>query len=163
MSEVPLDEALTDALARQRTVDYIVQTLQRLPAGWTVGFQAPGRRPGSAGSGPVGPHGEWNFEVLYHVWGYGAKNVDDAFEEMVAVWQSWDWLDTVQPRGSEPKRSAHGHTPDHYVFDLRCRSVGLSLIWGSPYYPASGSEYGGVMPSLITKDGPQSYLPPEKL
>ncbi|WP_286142212.1 hypothetical protein [Mycobacterium sp. D16Q16] len=153
---------LTDELARQRTIEHIVHTLQQLPDGWIVGFQAPGRGPRSAGSGAVGPNGEWNFYTGYWIWGYGDLTGDDVFDAFVKLWNSWGWIDSV---GSDipQKKSARGHTPDGYQFDIQ-RGVhgGVGTSWTSPYFPASGSAYGGVMPSIITKDGPQSYEQPQR-
>ncbi|MEN4422914.1 hypothetical protein [Mycobacteroides chelonae] len=153
---------LTDAHARQRTIEHIVHTLQQLPDGWIVGFQAPGRGPLGAGSGAVGPNGEWNFYVSYWVWGYGDLSGDDVFDAFVNVWNSLGWIDSVES-SSPHKRSARGCTPDGYRFDIRrAQHGGVGTSWTSPYYPASGSAYGGVMPSIITKDGPQSYDQPER-
>ncbi|WP_286142106.1 hypothetical protein [Mycobacterium sp. D16Q16] len=153
---------LTDALARQRTVEHIVHTLQHLPDGWTAGFERPGRRPSGASSGPIGPDGSWNLYVSYWVWGYDDLTGDDVFDAFVKLWDSWGWIDSV---GSDipEKKSAYGHTPDGYHFDIR-RGIhgGVALTWTSPFFPASGSSYGGVMPSIITKDGPQSYEQPQR-
>ncbi|WP_396912647.1 hypothetical protein [Mycolicibacterium sp.] len=162
MTELKIDPELNDALARQQTVDHIVHTLQQLPDGWIVGFQAPGFRPLSAGSGAVGPNGSWNFYVRYWVWGYDDMPSDDVFDMFTETWDSWGWIDSVQSDNPR-KRSAYGQTPDGYRFDIR-RGVhgGVSMGWMSPYYPASGSAYGGVMPSIITKDGPQSYEQPQR-
>ncbi|WP_074253760.1 hypothetical protein [Mycobacteroides abscessus] len=153
---------LTDELARQGTVEHIVETLRHLPSGWIVGFQAPGFRPLSASSGPIGPNGEWNFYVRYWVWGYGDLTSDDVFETFVNLWSGLGWIDSVGSDNSQ-KKSARGHTPDGYHFDVR-RGVhgGVSMGWTSPFFPSLGSAYGGVMPSIITKDGPQSYDQPQR-
>lgn len=156
------DPKLTDELARQRTIEHVVHTLQQLPDGWIVGFQRPGWNPrGHAWSG-VATEREWEFFVHYWVWGYGDLTGDDVFDEFVKLWDSWGWIDSV---GSDipQKKSARGHTPDGYHFRIR-RGVhgGVSVSWASPHFPASGSAYGGVMPSIITKDGPQSYEQPQR-
>lgn len=153
---------LTDALARQRTVEHIVETLKHLPDGWIVGFQAPGRGPLSAGSGPVGPNGSWNFSISYWVWGYGDLTGDQVFDAFINVWNSWGWIDSL--RSDTPsKRSAYGHTPDEYYFNMR-RGIhgGVAVTWTSPYFPAPESRYNDLMPSIITKDGPQSYDDPHR-
>jgi hypothetical protein len=156
------DPKLTDALARQRTIEHIVHTLQQLPDGWIVGFQRPGWNPLSAGSGVAGPIGTWGFCVDYWVWGYGDLTGDDVFDAFVELWDSWGWIDSV---GSDipQKKSARGHTPDGYQFSIR-RGVhgGVSVSWTSPYFPAPSSRYVGLMPSIITKDGPQSYDDPHR-
>lgn len=153
---------LTDTLARQRTVEHIVETLKHLPDGWIVGFQRPGWNPLSASSGPIGPNGEWSFYVIYWVWGYGDLTGDQAFDAIVNVWNSWGWIDTVEP-ADLPTRAAFGHTPDGYHFDVqRGAHGGVGISWTSPFFPTSGSAYGGVMPSIITKDGPQSYEQPQR-
>ncbi|SHO95813.1 Uncharacterised protein [Mycobacteroides abscessus subsp. bolletii] len=160
MTAPQIHSDLTDELARQRTVEHIVHTLQQLPDGWIVGFQAPGRGPRSAGSGAVGPNGEWNFYVGYWIWGYGDLTGDDVFDAFVKLWDSWGWIDSV---GTDipQKKSAHGHTPDGYHFDIQ-RGVhgGVGTSWISPYFPTPNSRYDGLMPSIITKDGPQSYDDP---
>ncbi|WP_236746479.1 hypothetical protein [Mycobacteroides abscessus] len=155
------DPKLTDELARQRTIEHVVHTLQQLPDGWIVGFQRPGWKPLGAWSG-VASEGEWEFSVDYWVWGYGDLTGDEVFEAFVKLWESWGWIDSA---GSDipQKKSARGHTPDGYHVGIR-RGVhgGVSMQWTSPYFPASGSAYGGVMPSIITKDGPQSYEQPQR-
>lgn len=125
-------------------------------------IQAPGRGPLSAGSGAVGPRGYWNFYVKYWVWGYGDLAGDDVLEAFVRVWDSWRWIDSTEPR-TAMIRTAYGHTPDKYRFDMS-RGVhgGVGMSWMSPYFPASGSDYGGAMPWIITKDGPQSYEQPRR-
>ncbi|MGH3955396.1 MAG: hypothetical protein ACRDTI_15325 [Mycobacterium sp.] len=153
---------LTDELARQRTVEHIVHTLQHLPDGWIVGFQAPRFRPLSASSGPIGPNGEWNFDVGYWVWRDGDLTGDQVFDTFLNLWNSWGWIDSTEPADSQT-RAAYGRTPDGYRFQIyRGIHGGVALTWTSPYYPASGSAYGGVMPSIITKDGPQSYEQPQR-
>ncbi|WP_234809161.1 hypothetical protein [Mycobacteroides saopaulense] len=153
---------LTDALARPRTIEHCVHTLQHLPDGWIVGFQAPGRGPLSASSGPVGPNGEWNFYVSYWVWGYGNLTGDEVFDAFVKVWTDWGWVETTDPAGSQT-RAAYGRTPDGYHIKIyRGVHDGVAITWTSPYFPASGSAYGGAMPSIISKDGPQSYEQPQR-
>lgn len=153
---------LTDELARQRTVEHIIHTLQHLPDGWIVGFQRPGWNPLSAGSGAVGPGGEWNFSVGYWIWGYGDLTGDQVFDAFVNVWKSWGWIDMVEPTTSLV-RAADGHTPDQYRFDIqRPPHDGVAMTWTSPYFPAPNSRYDGLMPSIITKDGPQSYDDPHR-
>lgn len=163
MTAPQIHSDLTDALARQRTIEHIVHTLQHLPDGWIVGFQRPGWNPLSAGSGAVGPDGSWNFYIRYWVWGYGDLSGDQVFDSFVNIWNSWGWIDSV---GSDipQKKSAHGHTPDGYHLDIR-RGVhgGVSMGWMSPYFPPPGPNYeDSVMPSIITKDGPQSYDQPQR-
>ncbi|RIS77986.1 hypothetical protein D2E44_22530 [Mycobacteroides abscessus] len=163
MNAPQIHHDLTDELARQRTIEHIVNTLQHLPEGWIVGFEAPGRRPGSAGSGAVGPTGEWNFFIGYWVSGYGNLSGDEVFETFVQLWDSWGWIDSV---GSDipQKKSAHGHTPDGYQFDIQRGVHGsVSTSWTSPYFPTPNSPHeDSVMPSIITKDGPQSYEQPRR-
>jgi len=162
MTDSLFDPNLTDVLARQRTVDHIVETLQALPDGWIVGFQRPGRPARSAGSGAVGPNGTWNFYIGYWVWGYGDMTGDEVFDAFMSVWSAWGWIDSI-PSDNPRKRSAHGHTPDGYRFDIR-RGIhgGVGMTWMSPYFPAPESPYDSVMPSIITKDGPQSYEQPQR-
>ncbi|KRQ29940.1 hypothetical protein AOT83_10895 [Mycobacteroides sp. H001] len=153
---------LTDELARQRTIEHIVHTLQQLPDGWIVGFQRPGWNALSAGSGAVGPNGEWNFDVGYWVWGYGDLSGDEVFEAFVEVWDSWGWIESTESADSLT-RAAYGHTPDGYHFDIqRGAHDGVGTSWTSPYFPAPESRYDGLMPSIITKDGPQSYDDPHR-
>lgn len=160
MSQSFIEPNLTDALVREQTVQHIVATLRELPDGWTVGFQAPGYGPRSAGSGAVGPNGAWNMHVGYWVWGYGDLTGDQVFDEFVRIWDSWGWIESAEAPESRT-RAAYGYTPDHYEFKLmRYTHDGVGMSWISPYYPASGSDYGGPMPSIITKDGPQSYVQP---
>ncbi|SIM26299.1 Uncharacterised protein [Mycobacteroides abscessus subsp. abscessus] len=162
MNAPQIHPELTDALARQRTIEHIVETLKHLPDGWIVGFQRPGFRPLSAGGGPVGPNGSWDFSVSYWVWGYGDLTGDEVFDTFLKLWDGWGWIDSAEPADSQT-RAAYGHTPDRYRFQIyRGIHDGVALTWTSPYYPASGSAYGGVMPSVITKDGPQSYEQPQR-
>lgn len=155
------DPKLTDELARQRTIEHIVHTLQQLPDGWIVGFQRPGRNPLGAWSG-VASEGEWVFSVDYWVWGYGDLTGDEVFDTFLTVWNAWGWIDSAEPAESRT-RDAYGHTPDGYRFTIyRGIHDGVQVSWASPHFPASGSAYGGVMPSIITKDGPQSYEQPQR-
>lgn len=160
MTAPQIHPKLTEALARQRTAEHIVGTLKHLPDGWIVGFQAPGFRPLSAGSGAVGPNGEWNFDVGYWVWGYGDLSGDEVFDAFVNVWNTWGWIESAEPADS-PTRSAFGRTQDGYRFDIYRGARGsVSMSWTSPYFPAPESRYDGLMPAIITKDGPQSYDDP---
>lgn len=164
MSELQIDPDLTDAIARQRTVEHIVATLQQLPDGWVARRGAPRQRATSAASGLIGADGMWNFQVGYWIWSGRQEaadrlirlpEADKVFDGFVGVWSSWGWIDSVRP-GSPRRRSAQGHTPDGYRFDIR-RGIhgGVSTNWTSPYFRSAGPARGGVPPGKITKDGPQ--------
>ncbi|EIT89812.1 hypothetical protein MA4S0116R_3585 [Mycobacteroides abscessus 4S-0116-R] len=162
MTAPQIHPELTDAMVRQRTVEHIVHTLQHLPNGWTASFERPGRKPSGASSGPVGPDGSWNLYVRYWILGYGDLPGDDVFDAFANLWASWGWIESVDPASSQT-RAALGRTPDQYQCEIaRGINGGVSTTWMSPYFPASGSAYGGVMPSIITKDGPQSYEQPQR-
>ncbi|KRQ30091.1 hypothetical protein AOT83_10900 [Mycobacteroides sp. H001] len=155
------DPKLTDALARQRTIEHVVHTLKQLPDGWIVGFQRPGRNPRGRSWSGVASEGEWEFFVHYWVWGYGDLTGDEVFDTFLKVWDSWGWIDSAEPADSQT-RVADGHTPDGYRFQIH-RGIhdGVNVGWSSPYYPAPESHYESPMPSIITKDGPQSYGQPQ--
>ncbi|CPW67453.1 hypothetical protein [Mycobacteroides abscessus] len=162
MTQSLFDPNLTDALVRQRTVEHIVYALRQLPDGWIVGFQRPGWNPLSAGSGPVGPNGTWNFDVGYWIWGYGDLTGDQVFDALVNLWSGWGWIVSTEPAHSRT-RAAYGRTHDGYELRLkRGMHGGVSMGWMSPYFPPPISRYDGLIPSIITKDGPQSYEQPQR-
>lgn len=162
-----VDPDLTEVALREGIVYYVIEILKRLPDGLVVGFQAPGLKPGSCGSGPLGPGGAWNFQTSYRVWGYPVGANDAVFDAVKALFDAWGWTygyERIRPddrvvrarTSADPKRS----------FDVvvsRFPHGGISMRWTTPYYPGEHADRDTTrmrMPSEITKDGIRSWKPP---
>ncbi|WP_232785229.1 hypothetical protein [Mycobacteroides chelonae] len=144
----------------------IIEVLKHLPDGLVVGFQEPGGPAGSCGGGPMGPGGSWNFQTSYWVWGFpeGASHqVLDAFKRL---FDSWGWSYRYEEGDGDRHLDARTSTNDkvaYYVSVSTYAHGGVTMEWTSPYYPAeyADTETTGMrMPSVITKDGIQSWKPP---
>jgi hypothetical protein len=162
-----VDTQLTEVAVREGIVRYIIEVLKHLPEGLVVGFQEPGGPAGSCGAGPMGPGGSWNFQTSYWVWGFpeGANHqVFDAFKRLFDGW-GWSYRYNGTERG---RRTVYGRTSTnekfaYYVSVSTYAHGGVTMEWTSPYYPAeyADTETTGMrMPSVITKDGIQSWKPP---
>lgn len=162
-----VDTQLTEVAVREGIVHYIIEILKLLPDGLIVGFQEPGGPAGSCGSGPMGPGGSWNFQVGYWVWGFpeGAnQQTFDAFKRLFDTW-GWTYQDDANGRGRR-NVDARTSTDRKHAFHVTVSTYahgGVTMSWTSPYYPAkyADTETTGMrMPSVITKDGIQSWKPP---
>lgn len=159
---------LTEVAVRRAIVQYIIEILGSMPDGLVVGYQAPGRGgPGGTSSGPVGPRGSWNLETSYRVWGFpegpGSDVVFDAFKRL---FDAWGWTYRYDDGTSERNLSGWTDTDRKYAFHVnitRFSHGGVSMRWTSPYFAAKHADSdrtGPSMPSVITKDGIQSWEPP---
>lgn len=162
-----VDPELTEVALREGIVYYIVELLKQLPDGLVVGFQAPGRKPGSCGSGPFGPKGAWNFQTSYQLWGYPTGANDAVFDAFKALFDAWGWTYSYEPvRPDDRVVRARTSSDPKQSFDVvvsRFPHGGISMKWTTPYYPGEHADRdttGMRMPSEITKDGIRSWKPP---
>jgi hypothetical protein len=159
---------LTEVAVRQAIVQYIVEILASMPDGLTVGYREPGQHaPLGASSGPVGPRGSWNFETSYWLWGFpkgpGSDVVFDAFKRL---FDAWGWTYRYDEGGNERNLSGWTDADRKYAFHVnitRYSHGGVAMTWTSPFFAAKHADTdrtGPNMPSVITKDGIQSWDPP---
>jgi len=161
-----VDPELTEVAVRQAIVHYIVEILKLLPDGLTVGFQGNGHPALGVSAGPLGPGGSWNLEANYWVLGYPAGAGDAVFEAFKLLFDAWGWSYRYDEDGRSRDLDAWTDKNRKYAFHVnitRYEHGGLAMTWSSPYYPAeyADTEKGEMrMPSVITKDGIQSWEPP---
>lgn len=162
-----VDLELTEAGVCRGITWYTIEILKHLPDGLTVGFQAPdGGAMGSCGSGPFGPRGAWNFQVGYRVWGFPPGANYQLVDDVKRLFDAWGWTDRYEVNGG--KRHLYGQTSTDgkraYQVAVETYPHGQVFItWTSPYYPGDtvDHEFTGMrVPSVITKDGIQSWEPP---
>jgi hypothetical protein len=173
-----VDQELTEAAVRQGVVRYIVEILKAVPKliGYdlTVGFKAPrGGSVGSAGSGAMGPGGAWNFQVSYKIWGFPEGSQGEVFDAFKRLFDQWGWtyryVEVARDDRSVDARTSEGGVKtktSYHVTVSQYPHGGISMVWTSPYFPGSAAMRSGpgyqVMPSVITKEGAQSYEQPDR-
>jgi hypothetical protein len=161
-----IDPELTEVAVREAIVHYIVEILKLLPDGLTVGFQGEGRPALGVSSGPLGPGGSWNFQANYWVLGYPQGANDAVFDAFKRLFDGWGWAYRYEDDGRSRVLAAWTDKTRRFAFHVkvtRYEHGGLAMTWTSPYYPAefADTEKGEMrMPSVITKDGIQSWEPP---
>lgn len=159
---------LTEAGVRKAIVQYVIEILRSMPDGLVVGYQEkPGGATGGTSSGPVGPGGSWNLQTTYGVWGFpkkhGSDTVFDAFRRLFAAW-GWTYRDDEDPTERNLSGWTNTNRKDAFHVNItRYSHGGMSMTWTSPFFPAKHAftkKAGVKMPSVITKDGIQSWVPP---
>jgi hypothetical protein len=160
-----VDLELTEVVVRRAIVHYIIEILKLLPDGLAVSFQPHGLPALGVSAGPL-PGRPWTLQVSYWVSGYPSGASDAVFDAFKGLFDAWGWSYRYQDDGSSRDLDAWTDENRKFAFHVnitRYDHGGVAMTWDSPYYPAENADTettGMRMPSVITKDGIQSWEPP---
>ncbi|MFG1794883.1 hypothetical protein [Nocardia sp. NPDC049149] len=146
----------SESLARQQILQYLTDTLQRLPFDIALSWQHPCYEHaifGDALTVPAFDTVELGTPLLlnaeYWVVGVPAEQVSDYFQLILRIWEAFGWHVSVDQQAM-PQRRARTRTPDDYNLTVVDNGKGdLAITASSPPF-AREAVGGDPLPSTIT-------------
>ncbi|MDG3010317.1 hypothetical protein G4X40_09145 [Rhodococcus sp. D2-41] len=151
-----MDQSLTEQAARDRSYDYLRQTLAALPPGVSLSYHPDSPVLGDLRPGVTVPcddsntveHGPWNVQIRYWLVGVPPGQDRHYFDLIRAFWAGKGW--TIRHGSTDDYTVAT--TPDGYSIALQDAGKGhgsLSLATFSPCFPESAQGTTTPQPSVI--------------